>query len=268
MTQKKSATTKELSDVITIPHIHFQDWEYSKAHQGKPNMVCSFTEIKAAELTTSGSNYIKWNGCQMSRIYPKGMRIGSSNYDPCPYWTSGCQIVALNYQTKGEPMWMNEGVFQENDRTGYLLKHHHLRSNDTAFDPNKLQVSHVLKIKIIDAFQLPIESTGVVDPYVKVCLWDPKSKYQREKTKVIHGNGFNPVWEEEFKFQFSDPEYTILTLVIHDHDNYAEHTALGYFSLRLKNLRTGYRSAPLKDPHTGAKLHSTLFVYTSIENTG
>lgn len=37
----------------------------------------------------------------MSRIYPKGTRVDSSNYNPQPFWNVGCQMVALNYQTMG-----------------------------------------------------------------------------------------------------------------------------------------------------------------------
>ena len=41
---------------------------------------------------------------QFSRVYPKGQRIDSSNYNPIPLWNSGCQMVALNYQTAGKGM--------------------------------------------------------------------------------------------------------------------------------------------------------------------
>lgn len=38
----------------------------------------------------------------MSRIYPKGTRMDSSNYQPQMFWNIGCQMVALNFQTMGE----------------------------------------------------------------------------------------------------------------------------------------------------------------------
>lgn len=43
-----------------------------------------------------------YNKRQMSRIYPKGTRVDSSNYSPQPFWNVGCQMVALNYQTMGK----------------------------------------------------------------------------------------------------------------------------------------------------------------------
>lgn len=44
----------------------------------------------------------RYNKRQMSRIYPKGTRMDSSNYSPQPFWNAGCQMVALNYQTMGK----------------------------------------------------------------------------------------------------------------------------------------------------------------------
>jgi len=35
------------------------------------------------------------------RIYPAGMRIDSSNFNPIPMWACGIQLTALNYQTEG-----------------------------------------------------------------------------------------------------------------------------------------------------------------------
>lgn len=44
----------------------------------------------------------RYNKRQMSRIYPKGTRMDSSNYMPQMFWNAGCQMVALNFQTMGE----------------------------------------------------------------------------------------------------------------------------------------------------------------------
>jgi len=43
----------------------------------------------------------RYNKMQLSRIYPKGTRVDSSNYNPQVFWNAGCQLVALNFQTIG-----------------------------------------------------------------------------------------------------------------------------------------------------------------------
>lgn len=38
----------------------------------------------------------------LMRVYPAGMRIDSSNFNPVPLWACGVQLAALNYQTEGK----------------------------------------------------------------------------------------------------------------------------------------------------------------------
>ncbi len=45
--------------------------------------------------------FFSYNKRQISRIYPKGTRVDSSNYMPQIFWNAGCQLVALNFQTLG-----------------------------------------------------------------------------------------------------------------------------------------------------------------------
>lgn len=45
--------------------------------------------------------FLCYNRKALSRVYPKGQRVESSNYDPYPLWALGCHMVALNFQTAG-----------------------------------------------------------------------------------------------------------------------------------------------------------------------
>jgi hypothetical protein len=53
--------------------------------------------------------WVELNKRMFTRIYPAGLRVDSSNYNPIQPWTVGCQLVALNYQTPGVPMQINKG---------------------------------------------------------------------------------------------------------------------------------------------------------------
>ena len=44
---------------------------------------------------------VKHTHGHLVRIYPKGTRVNSSNYEPHRYWAAGCQLVAINWQTFG-----------------------------------------------------------------------------------------------------------------------------------------------------------------------
>ena len=74
----------------------------------------------------------------------------SSNFDPSPCWGAGCQMVALNYQTPGLEMQLNDGKFLDNGGCGYVLKPLFLRRSDAVPDPPVR-----LSLHIISAQNLP-----------------------------------------------------------------------------------------------------------------
>ena len=51
------------------------------------------------------------------------------------FWNAGCQLVALNYQTLDLAMQLNLGIFEYNQRSGYLLKPEFMRRKDRRLDP-------------------------------------------------------------------------------------------------------------------------------------
>uniref|UniRef100_A0A3Q4H6I4 Phosphoinositide phospholipase C n=1 Tax=Neolamprologus brichardi TaxID=32507 RepID=A0A3Q4H6I4_NEOBR len=102
--------------------------------------VASFTESKARKhLRDAGAEFVHHNSRQLSRVYPSGFRTDSSNFNPQEMWNAGCQIVALNFQTAGEGMDVNDGLFSQNGCCGYVLKPSFMREADTRFDPEMPQ---------------------------------------------------------------------------------------------------------------------------------
>merc|ERR1712096_264296 len=98
--------------------------------------MSSFVEKKAyglAGMSGQPKEFNEYNCLQIARVYPNGKRVDSSNYDPQPLWNVGCQLVALNYQTAGRNMWLNEGRFFLNGRCGYVIKPEGQRQ--PSFDP-------------------------------------------------------------------------------------------------------------------------------------
>lgn len=72
---------------------------------------------------TSCGPLLAYNRNQFTRIYPRGTRIDSSNYNPVPVWNAGVQMAALNYQTADKHMQLNSAKFGlQNGASGYVLK--------------------------------------------------------------------------------------------------------------------------------------------------
>jgi len=93
--KKKAKLAQELSDSIVICQaFSFKSFEKSASIGSFVNMS-SFDEDRASKLIENdgGRQYVQHNAYQLSRIYPAGSRIDSSNYDPVPMWMAGCQVV-------------------------------------------------------------------------------------------------------------------------------------------------------------------------------
>jgi hypothetical protein len=70
-----------------------------------PWEVRSYSEKKVKKSLIGLKNRIdvlSFHQTTFSRIYPKGTRFDSSNYNPMDAWAHGAQIVALNFQTTDE----------------------------------------------------------------------------------------------------------------------------------------------------------------------
>lgn len=65
--------------------------------------MSSFVETQASNLLKeSPMEFVNYNKRQLSRVYPRGTRVDSSNFLPHQFWNAGCQLVALNYQSLGK----------------------------------------------------------------------------------------------------------------------------------------------------------------------
>ena len=140
------------------------------------------------------------------RVYPRGTRLLSSNMNPLPFWRSGCQMVALNYQAKDRPLLLNRALFRQNGRCGYVLKPKGFCGKKftllTAFasiapltglnDPaDPATRGHkTLWVRIISGQHLPKseEQTmrgGVIEPYVKLRIIGHLCDEAEFVTKVV-----------------------------------------------------------------------------------
>ena len=130
-----------------------------------------------------------------SRIYPKGTRVDSSNYDPCEAWSAGAHMVALNYQTLAHPLHVNDGKFRENGHCGYVLKPEYMLSEKAVPSPPVIVTVHLMSGQ-----QLPkpggTKGGEVIDPYVILTCSGLKEDCTEFQSKVIDNNGFNPIWNE------------------------------------------------------------------------
>jgi len=276
----KQKLARELSRCVNyVSSVGFKGFEHAKQNY-KFHQMSSFVESKMINLVNSqGSAFAEYNKRQLSRIYPAGGRVDSSNYNPQQAWNAGCQIVALNYQTDSEPMHLNQGKFRTNGRAGYILKPKILRDPSFQFNPNtKTEIPGVekatLSIKVISGQQLPkpAGSKGeartkgeVIDPYVKVDFHGIPADTASFKTKVIQDNGFNPFWNSDrFEKVLLMPELVMIRFAVYDEDVGTADDFIGQFSLPFTSLRPGYRHIHLLGNKGESLGYATLFVHIEL----
>lgn len=145
--------------------------------------------------------------------------MDSSNYHPQNMWNVGCQMVALNYQTDGIPMQVNDGRFRENGNCGYLLKPLFLRDRDIDFHPHVFPGTPVrgatmthLTIRVISAQNLP--RARIINPFVVLEMSGIPVDNAYQKTSTQSGEGMAPVWNEDFAFQVNVSELALLRFTV------------------------------------------------------
>ncbi|XP_046874198.1 1-phosphatidylinositol 4,5-bisphosphate phosphodiesterase beta-2 isoform X2 [Hypomesus transpacificus] len=230
--------------------------------------MSSFVETKGESLISkSAVEFVEYNKRQMSRIYPKGTRMDSSNYTPQLFWNAGCQMVALNYQTMDFPMQLNMSVFEFNGRSGYLLKHDVLRRSDKKFDPYSDRidtiVANTLTIKIYSGQFLSDKSvkTGVEVEVIGL-PGDPKKKYRTKWSATP--NAINPVWNEE-PFVFEKvllPDMAHLRIVVHEENG----KFLGHRIIPIEVLQSGFQHICLRSESNMPLSLPALFVYIEVKD--
>ncbi|GMS83935.1 hypothetical protein PENTCL1PPCAC_6110, partial [Pristionchus entomophagus] len=215
--EKTAKIASELSNLV----VYCQAVPFNPARNSSFYEMCSFSESKLEKILEKG--LVPFNSRQLSRVYPQGSRITSTNFSPIPMWNAGCHMVALNYQTGDKAMQVNNGKFLANGRCGYVLKPAYML--DESFDPlqgNKVSTSAPVKltIHVIAGRHLSRKdkNKGICSPFVEVEILGLQCDERSMRTNTITSNGLNPFWNEQFNVQIHCPEIALLRFVVEDGD--------------------------------------------------
>ncbi|RMZ76169.1 hypothetical protein DV738_g5101, partial [Chaetothyriales sp. CBS 135597] len=158
----------------------FKSWDQPEA--SLPNHVFSFSEGKMLEMhsdASSGPALFEHNKRFLTRVYPRGTRIRSTNVDPTFHWRMGAQMVALNWQRLDKGMMLNEGMFAGSQ--GWILKPEGHRPKDQLGPAAGGEIAAKkqlvdLKIQLLCAQDLPLPQErddsykAKIKPYVQIQL--------------------------------------------------------------------------------------------------
>ncbi|NXO97355.1 PLCH1 phosphodiesterase, partial [Certhia brachydactyla] len=236
-----------------------------------PWNVLSFSETRAHQaVQQKAEQFMLYNQRQLTRVYPSAYRIDSSNFNPVPYWNVGCQLVALNYQSEGRVMQLNEAKFRVNGNCGYVLKPQQMCKgtfNPYSGDPLPASPKKQLILKIISGQQLPKPPDSMLGDRGEVRCSALSRCFQGSSCSDVAvlcpvcPAGFNPVWEETLTFTIHMPEIALVRFLVWDHDPIGR-DFVGQRTVAFSSLVPGYRHVYLE-----GLTEASIFVHIIINET-
>jgi phosphatidylinositol phospholipase C delta len=299
--RQRSKITKPLSDLGVYTRGY--KWQSFGSPESKRfNHVYSFAERSFESICRDGENKAlleNHNKRFLTRVYPSGFRLRSSNFDPNSFWRSGVQMVALNWQTYDVGMQINQAMFAAGtDRTGYVLKPESLRRPSSPLDERKPRTTERTLVRfsvdVISAQQLPrprcMGPEDNINPYIEIEVFSADDRGQcvafgeggqnvsarngmagiglphRRRTTIEPSNGYSPVFNNRFKLSLETkyPDLVFVRWVVWNSPDGRSAGSnnsiqLATFTAKLSSLSQGYRYLPLYDASGDQYLFSTLF---------
>uniref|UniRef100_A0A8C5EMU1 Phosphoinositide phospholipase C n=1 Tax=Gouania willdenowi TaxID=441366 RepID=A0A8C5EMU1_GOUWI len=262
--KNKVVVAQALSDlVIYTKSVKFRSFTHSSEHQNYYENT-SMPEKKARKLAKA-SEFVHHNQQFLSRIYPAGSRTSSSNYNPQEFWNVGAQLVALNFQSPGLAMDLNDGLFQDNGGCGYVLKPGELMSSQIIFDHRSrkygLKPMNLL-LKVISASNLPLPShSKELNPFVRVEIHGISSDSCKKCTHAVKNNSLTPSWNADMNFTIKVPKLCLIRFYVQHQTGLFKSEFVGQYTLRFNCLKKGYRWVPLRS-REGCNLDpASLFIF-------
>ncbi|XP_055375771.1 1-phosphatidylinositol 4,5-bisphosphate phosphodiesterase classes I and II [Condylostylus longicornis] len=265
--QKETEAGAEISALVNyVQPVHFSSFENAEK-KSRYYEMSSFDEKQATTLLKERPiEFVNYNKHQLSRVYPAGTRFDSSNFMPQLFWNAGCQLVALNFQTLDLAMQLNLGIFEYNERCGYLLKPEFMRRTDRRLDPFAEStvdgiIAGTVSITVLSGQFLSDKKVGT---YVEVDMFGLPADTVRKKfrTKIVKENGINPLFDEE-PFVFKKvvlPELASIRIAAYEENG----KFIGHRVLPVIGLCPGYRHVTLRNevgqPLTLASLFLCIIV--------
>lgn len=220
---------------------------FSDAVSRRPNHVFSFSEKKFNALHEAQADALfQHNRHFLTRVYPHGLRVSSSNLDPHDFWRRGAQLVALNWQKVDRGMMFNEAMFAGTG--GYVLKpQSHLPNLQSAIAMKDLEKTMDLQISVLAAQDLPLPEGDTkpsgFHPYVKCIVH--VSQLVKYKGKTKPGKGIDYAWgATKGAMSFKNmrniiEELAFVRFKIYD-DELGKDSKAAWACVRLDRLKTGY----------------------------
>jgi phosphatidylinositol phospholipase C delta len=231
----------------------------------------------ASKLPAAAEQIARHNAQHLMRVFPKGTRVSSRNLDPVPFWGVGAQICALNWQSFGAPLQLNEALFAGTD--GFVLKPSYLRGGSVGTERRKKK----LRLHVAGATDVPVPGGRPADE-VKLylsCLLDhpagagggagkrKTAGYKQHKLGFMHKGEnpppTNPVWDEVLEWDYDEDDLVFLRMLVKSDDSYSRNPTFAVATVRVLYSRPGWNFIRMLDLK-GRETRCSLLVRIEVQD--
>ncbi|KAE9551542.1 hypothetical protein FO519_005256 [Halicephalobus sp. NKZ332] len=274
---KDQELVTELSDLVTYMRAmgKFTSFVDCDNRQISSEMY-SMNETKAIDLLKQHSEqFVTHNKRQITRVYPRGSRVDSSNYMPLIFWNCGCQMAAINLQTPDLPNQMNSAMFELNGRSGYVLKPSCMRKAQSKFDPFELDrvenvVPNSMTITVISGQMFSLLCDKKANVYVEIDLYGlPGDSHKKMfKTRTASTEGLNTKFIDGTSSSVFTLEKIILPEMAYVRFGVYEEAGrlIGQRILPVSFIEPGYKHIILNNAYNKPLGPVTLFVHIDVQD--
>ncbi|PPR00736.1 hypothetical protein CVT24_000942 [Panaeolus cyanescens] len=228
-----------------------------------PHVMINISESTCQALIPAFlTQLIEHSTRHLRRIYPKGLRIGSSNFNPLDFWRNGSQVNSLNWQVYDKGMQINEAMFVGTE--GWAEKPVYMRTGMAGTEGSDESGRRMerLEATIVGASSLPApngrEGKGF-STYIQAKLFktgkDLKWQSKSVKTPHVVGEGGDAMWNAKFEWEFEHDDMAFLRLQIYE-DEFGRDDKIVVFCARLSQVVTDewviIRMMDMRGKDTGA----------------
>ena len=243
-----------ISVVLHIDQIkqsNYQPWDVVSLSESKVLKYYKHDRDKLVEFSKNS----------FLRVYPKGTRIDSSNYDPVKSWICGGQLVSLNLQSLEDDFTLlNHVFFRINNESGYVLKPSYLRSKSVE-KKEYTNPAFSLEFKVLSGIMLQKcmrDQSEELYITVKVIGSFEDDENQKLTTASVKQNFLHPLFQKNsIKFSIFEENLSFLLIKMYDNKGHV----LARSIIPIMCLNEGYRNVILYDSHCQEIEHSILIIY-------
>ncbi|EGN97274.1 hypothetical protein SERLA73DRAFT_183944 [Serpula lacrymans var. lacrymans S7.3] len=203
------------------------------------NILINISEPSLLSLIpNSFTHLIEHARYHFRRIYPRGIRLSSSNFDPLKFWRNGSQIACLNWQHFDRGMQINEAMFVGTE--GWVLKPAPLLGMGEHMNSRLKLTVEIIGVSSLSPPNGHHDFTAYVQAQLFHSAGDQEWRSEHVKCKDVSDAGADVMFNGRFEWEFESDDMAFIRLLVFRHE-FIRSERLAVFCARVIHLQQGWK---------------------------